>query len=173
MSNIVGLLRSYGHKRIGLVAHSPALSTGRDEVAGFFAALKDNGLTTEKRLYEPAEQEDIELGQQAFLRLHDRVPGLTAVIAAHDKLALGCIDGIRALGLSCPKHLSVIGFGDVPLIDRVSPSLTTMRIDLGRVGRLAADLMIRAIEEPALPAQHHVVDAVIVRRASVGKAPAR
>jgi LacI family transcriptional regulator len=98
---------------------------------------------------------------------------MTAIVAMHDKLALGCIDGVRAAGLSCPKDISVVGFGDLPLTDRTTPPLSTMRIDYGRIGRLAADLMIRAIEDPAAASLHHTVDPVLVRRGSVAACSAR
>ena len=173
MADIVDALRAHGHKRIGLLSHSLTLSIGRDEVAGFSAALKNAGLSVGKRLCEPVEDENIELAQQAFLRLHSRQPGLTAVIAAHDKLAVGCIDGIRSIGLSCPKNISVVGFGDLPLTERLSPPLSTMRVDLGRIGRLAGDLIIRAIEQPTLPIVHHVVEPVFVRRGSIGRVARR
>ena len=129
----------------------------------------DAGLPASKKLCEPVESEDIELAQQAFLRLHAREPALTAIIAGHDKLALGCIDGARSIGLSCPKDVSVVGFGDLPLTERLSPTLSTMRVDLGRVGRLAGDLIIRAIEQPDLPAVHHAITPVFVRRGSIGR----
>ena len=106
-------------------------------------------------------------GLEVLQRLRARQPNLTAVIAMHDRLAFGCIDGAHAVGLSCPNDISVVGFGDLPLTDRTTPTLSTMRLDYRRVGRIAADLMIRTIDEPASPALHHMVDPVLVRRASI------
>jgi LacI family transcriptional regulator len=169
-TKIVGLLQSLGHERIGLVAHSPALSTGVAERAAFHAAIKNAGLDPAKALHECCEENDFEAGQHAFRRLRERLPDLTAVIAMHDKLALGCIDGVREAGLSCPKDISVFGFGDLPLTDRTTPPLTTMRIDYGGIGRLAAGLIMRAIEEPEAKPLHYTVEPVLIRRGSAGKA---
>lgn len=173
MAKIVALLESLGHKRIGLICHSQALSTGLAEVAAFNAAIKSIGADAAKAPYEACEDDDIEAGQLAFARLHARRPDLTAIVAMHDRLALGCIDGARAIGRSCPDDMSVIGFGDLPLTDRITPSLSTMQIDYGRIGRFAADLMIRTLDEPASSALHRTVEPVLVRRASIAPRNAR
>ena len=44
-----------------------------------------------------------------------------------------------------PKQISIVGFGDVPFVADMLPALTTVRINGGNIGQLAAQyLMDRA-----------------------------
>ncbi len=84
-------------------------------------------------------------GQQACAELLDRAPGVTAVVAANDRLAIGCYDALEARGLACPGDVSVTGFNDMPFVDRLRPPLTSVRVPQREIGTVAADLLL----EPA------------------------
>jgi LacI family transcriptional regulator len=75
-------------------------------------------------------------------------PDVTGVVAANDLLALGCIDALAARGLCCPADVSVVGYNDVPLMDRMAPPLTTVRIDQHQLGVHAARLLLELIKTP-------------------------
>ena len=75
-------------------------------------------------------------------------PRLTAVVAANDLVALGVLDAAAAMGLSCPGDVSVVGFNDMPFVDRLTPSLTTVRVDMYEIGMRASRLLLSLIEEP-------------------------
>jgi LacI family transcriptional regulator len=44
--------------------------------------------------------------------------------------------------ISIPEELSVIGFDDSPLASRLTPTLTTIRLPIREMGRLAAAKLI-------------------------------
>jgi len=71
----------------------------------------------------------------------------TAVVAANDLLALGCFDALNEHGLSCPADVSVTGFNDMPFVDRLSPSLTSLHIPLDELGVRAATLLLDEIRD--------------------------
>ena len=61
--------------------------------------------------------------------------------AGNDMLAVGCFAALEEAGLNCPADLSVVGFNDMPFIDRLRPPLTTIRFphyQLGNRGGAAA-----------------------------------
>jgi LacI family transcriptional regulator len=68
------------------------------------------------------------------------------VVAGNDLIALGALDAMTEAGLDCPGDVSVVGFNDMPFVDRIAPSLTTVRLPLQRMGGLAADLLITELE---------------------------
>jgi LacI family transcriptional regulator len=77
----------------------------------------------------------------------DQNKPFTAVVAANDLLALGCFDALNERGLSCPADVSVTGFNDMPFVDRLSPSLTSVHIPLDELGVRAATLLLDELRD--------------------------
>ena len=69
---------------------------------------------------------------------------LTAIVAANDMLAVGCYGALDELGLRCPEDISVIGFNDMPFVDRLRPPLSSVRFPHYQLGTEAATLLHRA-----------------------------
>ena len=67
----------------------------------------------------------------------------TAVAAASDEMAIGVMAAARAEGLRIPEDLSVIGIDDHALSNVLG--LTTVRQDVAAQGRLAAEILLRAL----------------------------
>ena len=72
----------------------------------------------------------------------------TAVLAGNDLLALGVYDALSEQGLRCPDDVSVVGFNDVPFMDKVSPPMTTVRIPHYELGAEAARLLLEVLSDP-------------------------
>ncbi|MEU5646933.1 LacI family DNA-binding transcriptional regulator [Streptomyces milbemycinicus] len=71
--------------------------------------------------------------------------GASAVIAHNDLVALGVISGARALGVSVPEDLSVVGVDDIPFAEVSQPSLTSIAVPMVRAGALSLELLGKAI----------------------------
>ncbi|ADI04975.1 LacI family transcriptional regulator [Streptomyces bingchenggensis BCW-1] len=71
--------------------------------------------------------------------------GASAVIAHNDLVALGVISGARALGVSVPENLSVVGVDDIPFAEVSQPSLTSIAVPMVRAGALSLELLGKAI----------------------------
>jgi DNA-binding LacI/PurR family transcriptional regulator len=76
----------------------------------------------------------------------------TAVFARTDILAMGALRAIRDMGLRVPEDISLIGHDDIRLAELSDPPLTTVRIDTGRIGRMATEALLKCLEgsQPAL-----------------------
>ncbi|MEW2065449.1 LacI family DNA-binding transcriptional regulator [Streptomyces sp. NPDC007346] len=163
-------LISLGHRRIGYVAGPPERTTTRHRLEGHREAMRSAGLDT-----GPGEEErltvhgpyDRRSGYEATLEILRRDPGVSAVVAANDTVALGACAAVRDQGLRIPQDISVAGFDDLPFSVDAVPALTTVRLPLieagARAGRLAmgkenpppggiatiaAELMIRGSTAP-------------------------
>jgi DNA-binding LacI/PurR family transcriptional regulator len=90
-----------------------------------------------------------------FLGAH---PGITAVAAFDDDVALRVLAAMRSLGLNAPADLAVIGFDDNGYGALTSPTLTTVDIDGEAHGRQAARAVLGLDPDPAhSPAPGRVV----------------
>ena len=92
-------------------------------------------------------------------------------MASNDRLAVGAIGALLRRGIACPKAISVTGFNDMPLVDRLQPALTTVRVQQYEVGRRAAELMLERIDgDGKATAEHVVMPVELIVRASTGQA---
>jgi len=69
----------------------------------------------------------------------------TGIFAHHDLMAFGALSAAEEGGLLCPRDLSMIGFHDIPHVERVVPPLTSVRLPREELGGLAADAIIDAL----------------------------
>lgn len=148
-------LRSLGHQRIAHLAGPQAMSTGLSRYGGFVAAMRETGEPVDPRAVVFAESFSIGEGERCARALFGRhdLPRPTAVVAANDMLALGCYSVFGDLGIHCPGDVSIVGFNDMPFIDRLDPPLSTIRFPHYDVGAKAADLLLRRFLDHDAPVE--------------------
>jgi LacI family transcriptional regulator len=142
----VAHLVALGHTRIGHIAGPQDISTGTARLRGYQEAMAAHGLTVGEGDVFYASGYTVEEGLRCGVGLLESAGGLTAVVAANDMLAVGCYGALDELGLRCPEDVSVIGFNDMPFVDRLRPPLSTVRFPHTQVGTEAARLLIERIE---------------------------
>jgi LacI family transcriptional regulator len=143
MALAVKHLAGLGHRRLAHIGGPLALSTGHDRRQGFLAAIAAHGLDTPALIAAAAYSRDA--GRKAASRLLAAHPDITGIVAANDLLAVGCLDALRQHGLACPGAVSLVGHNDMPLMDALSPALTTVRIRHSEMGQEAARLILRTL----------------------------
>jgi LacI family transcriptional regulator len=137
---------SLGHARIGHIAGPQGISTGVARLQGFQDGMRASGLDAREDQVIAATAYSVEEGNRCCQELLGRRGDLTAVVAANDLLAIGCYEALDSLGLRCPEDISVIGFNDMPFIDRLRPPLSTIRFPHYQLGMEAAKLLLERID---------------------------
>lgn len=84
-------------------------------------------------------------GYEAGVRLAGE-PGVTAVFAANDQMAIGMVRAFREAGLDVPADISVVGFDGLPEAAQLWPPLTTVLQHPERVGALAVDTLLAELD---------------------------
>jgi LacI family transcriptional regulator len=141
----VAHLAAEGHKRIAHIAGPQEVSTGFSRYRGFLSAMDAHGLEADPDLIITAKAFSIEEGLRCTRALLERRSGCAAVAAGNDMLAIGCFAALEEAGLNCPADLSVVGFNDMPFMDRLRPPLTTIRFPHYQLGTEAAQLLLERI----------------------------
>jgi len=134
-------LEALGHRRIGLITGPPQYRSAHERISGFTAALEARGLTIPPEMVVEGAY-TFDSGVACAEALLARRPRLTAIFACNDEMAAGVYKAAYRLRISIPEELSVIGFDDSPMATRLSPSLTTIRMPIRDMGRLAAAKLI-------------------------------
>lgn len=145
-------LYKLGHRKIAHVAGPQNLSTGYIRLRSFREVIKELKLAEVDCPVEISTGYNEVAGKQAAtLLLSHAKTRPTAILAANDQIAIGVIDGLNAQGLRCPEDISVIGFNDIPLMDRMSPALTTFALPKHQMGVEAAEILRKWIESGTTP----------------------
>jgi LacI family transcriptional regulator len=142
----VAHLVSLGHTRIGHIAGPQDISTGTARLRGYREAMRSHGLAVGEGDIIYSSGYTVEEGLRCGAELLESASDLTAVVAANDMLAVGCYGALDELDLRCPEDVSVIGFNDMPFVDRLRPPLSTVRFPHTQVGTEAARLLIERIQ---------------------------
>jgi LacI family transcriptional regulator len=162
-----------GHRRIAHIAGPQDLSTGLSRYRGFTAAMEASGLPVDPGLVVYAKSFSVEEGLRCCRELLGSASLCTAVAAANDMLAVGCYAALDEIGLACPDDMSVVGFNDMPFIDRLRPPLTTIRFPHYQVGTESASLLLERISRPGGPVKVLYLAPELIVRGSTGVLAAR
>lgn len=136
----------YGHKNIGILAGvTKDNDRALDRLRGFTSALNNSNITiNEKAIIEVSY--NIDHAAEAFSKLYQENPQLSAVLCGNDVIAVGAMRQAQIQGVNLPKDMSFVGFDDIQISEIISPALTTMHVPHRQMGRHAARLLIKMIK---------------------------
>jgi LacI family transcriptional regulator len=156
-ARLIGL----GHQRIAMVGTTPdAFPSIRERRTGYLRAVTEAGL---EPIFVDGPHDDQAGATAAALRRLEQDPGITAVVAANDLVALGILAEHRD---RVPRELSVVGFDDIDAASLVRPRLDTVAIDKPAMGRLAVSLLRHRMAHASDPAFTAIQRASLVVRES-------
>jgi LacI family transcriptional regulator len=150
MRLMVEHLGRLGHRRIAHIAGPQDFSTGVQRQRAFRNAMRAARLELHEQRIAAAKSFSIAEGARLANQLLNLEPRPTALFAANDLLAVGAYEAAANLGLAVPTDVSVTGFNDMPFVDRLTPPLTTIRIQVCEMGTQAA-LLLKQLGQPSSP----------------------
>ncbi len=163
---------SLGHRRIGIVCleswhhrYDEFTGTLAARFAGYCDGLAAYGCSIDDPdIQIAAVQTSRAGGIEAFTRFWRAEAPPTAIVTMSDITALGVLEAAKAHGVRVPEELSIVGFDDLPEAERSLPPLTTVHQPIEEKGRLAAEMLVAALDdEDAEPAHHILPTALLVR----------
>lgn len=169
----VDALHALGHKRFLLLGAPQNLSNSRDRIEGATQALLRHGLPVQPQdcviTRDSVSLDDV--SDQTLRRRLTAADRPTAIVACGFYLALAAMHTVRALGLSIPNEVSVIGFDDPVGAAMLNPPMATVRQPLPLMAKTAYEKICTAIAEPHNADGAQVfLPAELVLRESIGPA---
>ncbi len=163
-------LAGLGHKRIAFMKGNPLSSDSTDrweaicQVAQRIGVAIDPELTVQIDIDDPTPQ----LGYPFAKQLLARNKPFTALFAYNDISAIGAIRALQEQGLRVPQDVSVMGFDDIPGAAFNTPTLTTVRQPLARMGQVAAQTLLERIAgRDDYPSEIAIEPELVVRESTV------
>lgn len=89
-----------------------------------------------------------------------------AVQVINDYRAMGALRAAKEMGYRVPKDISIIGYGNVPFASMTDPPLTTIHVPYQKVGREAAEVLLKIIRGERLTRRHRIMPVQLVARES-------
>ena len=159
------LAHGMGYRRAGLFIGSLKVASSVERSQGFLQGAQEVGLSV-------VWQHEVPLG-------HDLPDFAQAAIAAgeadfiacvNDMVAIGALSVARALGLSVPNEVAIMGFDDIPMAAWPVIGLSTLAQDCKLLGVGAVEMLMRRIEEPEAPREERILPVVPMLRATTHQA---
>jgi LacI family transcriptional regulator len=132
-------LTGQGHRSFAVLAGPKTLLTARDRLDGFADGLAKQGRRVGTVVHSEFNRDG---GYQAMAGLLEQKNRPGCVFAVNDVMAIGAIAAARDRGLRVPDDVAIAGFDDIPTLRDVAPSLTTVRLPLADMGRMAASMVL-------------------------------
>lgn len=129
------LLRA-GHRRIAHMAGEALVEAAIDRENGFRQAMAEWNVPVDESLVAEAGW-TIRAGRERALALMSQPNPPTAIFCFNDRMAIGCYEAARMLGLSVPRDISIMGFDDEDLAANMDPPLSTMVLPHDEMARWA------------------------------------
>ncbi|WP_043932341.1 LacI family DNA-binding transcriptional regulator [Bacillus sp. EB01] len=153
---ILNYLLEKGHNQIGFIG-------GREMFKDLSAELEDKRETTfksymasrghlnEKHIFigSFSVSSGYDLMRKAIKELGDELP--TAIFAANDLIAIGCLRALHEASIPVPGRVNVIGINDISVSKYIFPSLTTLKVDTELMGETALDTLLERIAGRKVP----------------------
>lgn len=171
MEDLTGYICGMGHRKIAFIHGQSHLPVTKSRLSGFHRTLEKFGIEIPEEYIMEGTFLDSKLAAERTAELLSMKERPTCIIYPDDTSLIGGLNEIAKEGLKIPDDISVAGYDGSRVSQILRPALTTIRQDALRMGVLAADKLIEAIEQP----KTYVVERILVKGQlmegeSVGKA---
>jgi LacI family transcriptional regulator len=159
-------LLDHGFTELAVITGPDHASTSRDRLAGFRAALAENGIELRPDRVVRSDF-DVSGGVAAATVLLESDSPPEAIFTVSDTIAIGVLGVARDLGLRIPDDLALVGYNDIPVVAQLPVPLTTVRSPARLIGATGVRHLLSIIagndvESVKLPVE-------LIERASTGK----
>ena len=115
--------------------------------SAFVSALKGKKITVKRNWIRSASANSEEAGYRVMKKWLREKNLPQGILCGNDDLAFGVLKALKDSGLECPGDIAVIGFDDNDYAKRSTPSLTTVRQPLVKMGKDTVDILIAQVSK--------------------------
>lgn len=146
-SRVVDHLIQSGYRRIAHLAGPEGIEIAERRFKGYRQTLESHGIAYDESLVVRCEL-GREGGMQGMNEFFARQAQADAVFAVNDPVAIGAFEAIKKKGLRIPHDLALTGFSNDPILTLLEPPITTVNQPGYAIGKKAAQICLKQIENP-------------------------
>jgi LacI family transcriptional regulator len=162
-----------GHRAIAFVAGDIRHPSIAGRLSGFRHTMSESGLEVNEK-FVVVDERDTRFadGYHGFDKILANGVPPTAVVAANDAMAFGCMQNARRRGIRIPDDVAIVGFDDVEMCSHVEPRLTTVSVAKEEMGKRAVQHMADVVRSKTRTIITAQVPVRLLVRESTGIPPA-
>ena len=161
-------LLALGHRRVAQLRGPADIYSCLQRAQGFSQTIAAAG-ATEVVLRSTGPMGTAEEGGRLMKQLLDSKRAMpTGIFAHHDLMAFGALSAAEERGLVCPRDFSMVGYNDLPNLERMVPPLTSVRLPREELGHLTAEVMVQMLSSADRPPASRKLAPTLVVRQSTG-----
>ena len=145
----------------------PGWRSRKDRLRGYRDALATADIPFDPALVREGNWQ-LSSGYEATLSLMQLPRPPTAIFCGNDRMAIGCYEALKELGLRIPDDVSVVGFDDDEIASHLMPKLTTLKFPRHQMGAWAAERALSAGHRRSDTHRVVKIECELVERESVG-----
>ena len=164
---IVEHLVEQGCKRIAHIGGFKRTRIYNNRIKGYIDALKKHNLPLEEELLIETNL-SIENGRKKMLQLLKIKNRPDAVYVAGDYAVLGALQVLNENNIRVPEEIALVGFGNEPFTDMLTPKITSVNQHSEKIGKLAAETFLNHIKKKTITQElnKQILDAELIVRDS-------
>lgn len=167
IKNLIQLLVSNGHTKIGLIGGLAEVSSTQLKKTSFITTLNELDIEINEDWIIDGDF-SIESGEENVEELVRLKEKPTAVVCVNDFVAIGAIKWLNKNGFEVPRDFSVVGFDDIYLANHFPPGITTISQNYDSLGKTAVNVLVDLINGEQ-PLKEVIVPTNLIIRNSVKK----
>lgn len=147
MRDLIKHIYDNGHRKIAYI-YGDNTSVTQNRLTSYYNTLKSFGVEVSDDYALESEYRNPDRAAEltkSLLKLKDRP---TCILYPDDYSCIGGLNAISEMGLSVPEDISVAGYDGIYVSQIIDPSLTTYKQNTSEIGRIAAEQLIKLIEDP-------------------------
>ena len=147
MHELLSYIYESGHRKIAYI-YGDNTAVTQNRLSSYYNTLKSFGIDAnddyvmESTYRNPDRAAEL---TKKLLSLKDRP---TCILYPDDYSCIGGLNAISEMGLSVPEDISVAGYDGIYVSQILDPSLTTYKQNTAEIGKIAAEQLIKLIEDP-------------------------
>ncbi len=148
MQKLVEYAVNNGHKKIAFVSGQNNSIVTKTRITQFCNVMKYFKLPIPEGYIREGKYDDVRMTRRIVAELLRMPERPTCILLPDDICYLGAREAAQDLELRVPADISFMGYDGIPLLQSISPKLTTIRQSTDLIGKTAAQRLISLIENP-------------------------
>lgn len=143
-----------GYRKVAILAGPRNLGIGNKRMKGYFDAHKAAKRKIDHELIAYCDFSQ-DSGYWTTQELLSKKNPPDAIFAISDRIAIGAMLAIREKGLRMPEDIGLVGFNNEPLVQLLTPGISSVEMPSFELGKLACKLLIEKMQRHEVIANDH------------------